>query len=46
MQQANLLTTFEAQEKAVIDSAERLNIVQNTSQSMIFAIQGIKKLFY
>jgi hypothetical protein len=39
---ANLLTTFEAQEKAVIDSAARLNIVQNTSQSMIFAIQGIK----
>jgi hypothetical protein len=37
-----LLHVFETQEKALIESAERLDIVQNTSHSMIIAIQGIK----
>ena len=38
-----LLQAFESQENALLDSAERLEIVQNTSNSMIIAIQGIKE---
>ena len=39
---SELLNAFEAQEKNLMESADRLMIVQNTSQGMIIAIQGIK----